>query len=218
MQSMVISEHRTRLVLAKELHMTVSITKTTVRSNVGAGTIVGVLTGMQGTVVIPSSFTLVSNPNNYFAISGDNLVTAQSGPLDPGEYLVSIAATPIPLSACDNFIIKVTASAPSLPVPVSITITPSLVSVPDNTLSGVQIATIAITTSNGSPFSGALAITPEGYLTITDQQSIVLSRDLDPRDEGTLAYNIIATENGKSLSATLSVEVTMPYRQPPQPE
>jgi hypothetical protein len=198
--------------------MTISITKTTVTSNAGIGTIVGVLTAMQGTVVIPSTFTLVNNPNNYFAISENNLVTTQSGPLEPGEYSVSISATPTPLSAYDNFIIRVTASPPSLPVPISMTVTPSLVSVPDNTLSGAQIATIAITTSNGSPFSGTLAAMPRGYLTITHQQTIVLSRDLDPRDEGTVAYNIVATENGKSVSATFSVEVTMPYRQPPQPE
>jgi hypothetical protein len=198
--------------------MALNITKTTVASNVRAGTVVGVLTATQGATIIPCTFTLEGSPNNYFAISGNDLVTAQSGPLLQGEYPVKVAATPIPLSVFDNITITVTASPPPppLPTPVSITVTPFSVSFPDNTLSGAQIASISITTSDGSPFSGTLAVTPADFLTVV-KQSVVLSRALTPHDEGARECDISATQNGKSISATLTVEVTMPYRQPPQP-
>jgi hypothetical protein len=190
-----------------------NITKTTVASNVRAGTVVGVLSATQGATIISCSFTLEANPNNYFVISGNDLVTAQSGPLVEGEYPVKVAATPIPLSVYNNITITVTAP---LPTPVSITVTPMSVSLPDNTLSGAQIASISITTSDGSPFSGTLAVTPADFLTVA-KQSVFLLRDLTPHDDGAREWDISATQNGKSISATLTVEVTMPYRHPPQP-
>jgi hypothetical protein len=193
--------------------MALNITKTTVANNVRAGTVVGVLSATQGATIIPCSFTLEANANNYFAISGNDLVTAQSGPLVEGEYPGKVAATPIPLSVYNDITIRVTAP---LPTPVSITVTPMSVSLPDNTLSGAQIASVSITTSDGSPFSGTLAVTPADFLTVM-KQSVVLSRDLTPHDDGAREWNISATQNGKSISATLTVEVTMPYRQPPQP-
>ncbi len=101
--------------------------------------------------------------------------------------------------------------------PVSITVTPPVVSLPDNTLSGAVVASISITTSGGSPFSGTLAITPPGFLMISNQ-TVVVSRNLTPRDDGTRELTITATQNGKTLSATLTVQVTMRFRElPPQP-
>jgi hypothetical protein len=110
--------------------------------------------------------------------------------------------------------VTVTAAAPPLPTPLSITVTPPWVSMPDSTLSGALGASISITTSDGSPFSGTLAVTSTGFLTVSNQ-TIVLARNLTPHDDGTSVCTITATQNGKSLSATLTVQVTMPYRPPP---
>jgi hypothetical protein len=132
--------------------MVVNISNTTVADNVPVGTIVGVLTATQGTIVIPCTFGLAVNPNNYFAISGNNLVTAQSGSLAQGQYSVKVSATPVSLSADNTFTISVTAP-PAQPV---ITVTPNTPDVPDTTPLGAVVATYTVTMSDGSPFSGTV--------------------------------------------------------------
>jgi hypothetical protein len=74
---------------------------------------VGVLTAQQGSTVIPCSFSLVNNPNSYFAISGNNLITAKSGGMTVGAYSVQVNATPLTLSDLPSFTIAVI--APPLP-------------------------------------------------------------------------------------------------------
>jgi len=56
-----------------ELYMTVYLRNLAVPSNAPAGTVIGTLSAVEGNTEIPCTFTLLNNPNNYFAISGNNL-------------------------------------------------------------------------------------------------------------------------------------------------
>ena len=88
--------------------MTVYLNNPNVVTNVPAGTVVGTLSTTQGNTSIPCAFSLMKNPNNYFAINGDNLVTAQSGPMVAGFYSVQIDAMPVTLSDSPTFTIAAT--------------------------------------------------------------------------------------------------------------
>jgi hypothetical protein len=95
--------------------MTISLGNLTVSANASVGTVIGALSAKQGSTVIPCTFNLITNPNNYFAISGNNLVTAKSGGMAPGQYSVQINATPVPLSDATALTITVTAPPPPTP-------------------------------------------------------------------------------------------------------
>jgi hypothetical protein len=88
--------------------MSVYLGNPNVVTNVPAGTVVGTLTATQGSTSIPCTFSLVKNPNNYFAINGNNLVTAQSGSMVAGPYSVQIDAVPVTLSDSPTFTIAAT--------------------------------------------------------------------------------------------------------------
>ena len=88
--------------------MALNINRTKVSKNAPAGTIVGALVATQGNIPIPCVFAVDYDPTNYFKISGSNLVTSRNGPLAPGIYSVKVSATPIVLSAYNNFTITVT--------------------------------------------------------------------------------------------------------------
>lgn len=77
--------------------MALNISKMTAANKVLAGTVVGIPTTTQGTTVIPCTHSLTTNPNNYFTVSGNDLVTAQSGPMAMGQDSLEVAATSISL-------------------------------------------------------------------------------------------------------------------------
>jgi hypothetical protein len=97
--------------------MTIYLKNLTVPSNAPAGTVVGTLSADEGSTEIPCTFTLLNNPNNYFAVSGNNLVTAQNAGMVPGQYSVQVNATPITLSVSNTFTITVTSPGPPAPPP-----------------------------------------------------------------------------------------------------
>jgi hypothetical protein len=54
--------------------MAFNFSKMTAANKVLAGTVVGIPTTTQGTTVNPCTHSLTTNPNNYFAVSGNDLV------------------------------------------------------------------------------------------------------------------------------------------------
>jgi hypothetical protein len=61
--------------------------------------------------------------------------------------------------------------------------------------------------SDGSVFSGTLAASPAGTVTVSGNK-LVLARDLTPADDGPHQWRLTAIENGVTGSATIQVQVT----------
>jgi hypothetical protein len=100
--------------------MTISISNLTVNNNAPAGTVVGVLTALDASgVVIPCNFTLTKNSSGFFAISGNNLITAFSGSILAGNYSVRVRATGTNTRFGGNavFNVAVVVAAPPPPPP-----------------------------------------------------------------------------------------------------
>src|SRR5580693_5491514 len=73
--------------------MAITISNLTVSNNAPTGTTIGVLvtTDASGTV-IPCNYMLTKGSIGYFAIAGNNLITAWSAPATPGHYSVRLRA------------------------------------------------------------------------------------------------------------------------------
>ena len=97
--------------------MTIYLRNLAVPNNAPAGTVIGTLSADEGNTEIPCTFSLLNNPNNYFAISGNNLVTAKNGGMAAGQYAVQVAATPISLSVSAGFTITVADTSMPPPAP-----------------------------------------------------------------------------------------------------
>ena len=109
----------------------------------------------------------------YFAISGNNLMTAWSSPVAPGYYSVRVRAmgnnTPFRGSATCAINVAMAAPPPPPPppplppppptpaVPV-IAMTPSNLTIPDTTPLGAVVASFTVTMSDGSPFTGTVRL------------------------------------------------------------
>jgi hypothetical protein len=128
--------------------MTIYLGNPTVPSNAPAGTVIGTLSADEGHTEIPCTFPVVNNPNKYFSVSGDNLVTAQSGGI-AGQYSAKVNAAPISLSIASAFTMTaVEASPPPLappPAPPASSVPPTPVSLPGG---------VYLTTSRGSGVDG----------------------------------------------------------------
>jgi hypothetical protein len=73
--------------------MTIQISNLTLSNNAPKATIIGVLAAYDASgTVIPCTFTLTKNSAGFFAIAGNNLVTAFSGSISPGIYSVRVRA------------------------------------------------------------------------------------------------------------------------------
>ncbi|MGA7259371.1 MAG: hypothetical protein WBX30_00485, partial [Stellaceae bacterium] len=73
--------------------MAITISNLTSGNSVPAGTAIGVLTTTDASgTVIPCNYILTKGSIGYFAIAGNNLVTAWSVPAAPGYYSVRIRA------------------------------------------------------------------------------------------------------------------------------
>ena len=91
--------------------------------------------------------------------------------------------------------------------PSGLTFTPIAATLPDNAVAGAAVAAVSVTMSDGSPFSGSLAASPVGTVTMSDNQ-LVLARGLTPADDGSHQWSVSATQNGVTVSATIQVQVT----------
>ena len=143
--------------------MTVSISNLAVNNNAPAGTVVGVLTARDASgAVIPCNFTLTKGSAGFFAVSGNNLVTAWSGSTVAGNYPVRVHANGINTRFSGNarFTTVVTTAAPPPPPPVPmITVTPANPAIADTMTVGTEVATYAVAMSDGSPFTGTVTLT-----------------------------------------------------------
>src|SRR6267142_5405332 len=107
---------------------------------------------IRGTV-IPCNFILTKQAAGYFAILSDNVVTAWSGSITPGNYPVTVRANGITsrFSGHAKFTINVTGvEPPPGPVPTGIKFNPVKTSLRDNAVAGTTVATFSVSTSDGS--------------------------------------------------------------------
>jgi hypothetical protein len=204
-----------RVPIQSEGFMTISITNLTVAANAPAGTIVGVLSSDVGTI-IPCNFILSKKASGYFAISDNNLITVWNGSIAPGYYCVRVRAvgTTMRFSGKATFDINVIDS-PSLPTPTGIIFVTTTTSLPDNAPAGTTVATLSVATSDGSPFTGTLGADPADVVAISGSAGLVLARALTSTDDGSHQWGITATQNGVTVSASVTVQVVRPSQPPP---
>lgn len=112
-------------------------------------------------------------------------------------------------------VVGVAPPPPPLPTPLSVSLTPAMASMPDNSLIGTQVCSVAVNMSDGSPFSGQISIYPGNMIGMSGSNS-VLTRGLVSTDDGAHSFGITATQNGVSAQATLTVDV-IPVAPPPPP-
>jgi hypothetical protein len=198
--------------------MTITITNLTVAANAPAGTIVGVLSAGDVGSIIPCNFILSKKASGYFAISTNNLITLWSGSIAPGYYPVRVRAvgTTMRFSGNATFIINIT-DPPSLPTPTGIVFVTTTTSLPDNSPAGTTVATLSVATSDGSPFTGTLGTSPAGIVTISGSSTLVLARALSSTDDGSHQWGVTATQNGVTVSSSVTVQVIRPSQPPPAP-
>ncbi len=98
--------------------MTITINNLSLSNIVSIGTTIGVLTSINSSGnVIPCNYILTKGSIGYFAIAGDNLVTAWSVPATPGHYSVRIRAigSSTIFSESATFTVEVGIAAPPPP-------------------------------------------------------------------------------------------------------
>src|SRR5271166_5521653 len=157
--------------------MTIYLGNLTVTRQPSRGTVIGPLSADKGNTKIPCSFTQLCNRNHYFAISGNNLVTAQSGGMVAGQYSVQCNGDVGNLDRVDDDGTRTAAFAPA------ITLTPASVTVADNVPAGTVRATATATMSDGSQISGTLTISNTDFFVISGFD-IVTARALTSADDG----------------------------------
>ena len=132
--------------------MAITISNLTIGNSVPAGTAIGVLTTTDASgTVIPCNYMLTKGSIGYFAIAGNNLVTAWSVPAAPGYYSVRICAigSSTIFTGLATFTVDIAMAAsppPPPPPPPSPSIQINGSTGPVTVLAG---ATIAATVSNG---------------------------------------------------------------------
>src|SRR5262249_9176410 len=81
-------------------------------------------------------------------------------------------------------------------------------SLPDNAAAGTVVAAVSVSMSNGSAFTGTLAASPAGTVTISGNK-LVLARALTSADDGSRHWTVAATQNGATVSSSIAVQVTL---------
>jgi hypothetical protein len=128
------------------------------------------------------------------------------------EDTTAYPSQPIPAQALPTQPVPAPALAPT---PTGITFTPSAASLPDSAPAGTTVAACAVSTSDGSQFTGTLAASPAGTVAISDN-NLVLARALTPADDGPQQWGVAASQNGVTVSGSIAVQVT-PSSPPPAP-
>lgn len=150
------------------------------------------------------SGTLTISGASFVGLSNGKLVlTRKLTSSDNGLKNLTVTATQNGGTVSATFGLTVGAVA----LPTSVSLTPSSVSIPDNSASGLVLSNIAVTMNNGSTFSGTLTISSNPFATISSGKA-VLSRKLTVADDGVKSLVVTATQNGGSASATLALTVT----------
>jgi hypothetical protein len=146
--------------------------------------------------------SLTASPAGTVTMSGNKVVLARGlTSADNGSYQWSVAATQNGVTVSGSISVQITA------MPTAVTFTPSAPSLPDNAVAGSTVAVVAVKMSDGSAFAGSLAASPAGTVTISGNK-LVLARGLTSADDGAHPWSVVATQNGLTVSGTISVQVT----------
>jgi hypothetical protein len=100
--------------------------------------------------------------------------------------------------------------------PTGVTFTPSAAFLPDNAAAGTTVAAVAVSMSDGSAFSGTLAASPAGTVTISGK-NLVLARALTAADDGSHQWTVTAMQSGVTASGVIQVQVNAANPPPPPP-
>lgn len=96
---------------------------------------------------------------------------------------------------------------PVVATPKSVTLTPATASLPDNTAAGAVLASVGVTMSDNSTFSGTLAV-PKNDMVGVSSGKLTLTRALAAADDGVHNFVVTATQGGASANATFAFTVT----------
>jgi hypothetical protein len=149
--------------------------------------------------------TLGANPAGTVAISGSTrLVLARAvTSADDGSQQWGVSATQNGVTVSSSIAVQVIhlsppppptpppappsapppAPPPAPPTPTGVTFAPTSASLPDNAAAGTTVAVVSVSMSDGSAFTGALAASPSGTVTISGNK-LVLARALTSADGG----------------------------------
>jgi hypothetical protein len=137
--------------------MAIRISNLTVSNTAPAGTKIGLLTTTDASgTVIPCNYMLTKGAIGYFTIAGDNLVTAWTAPVTPGDYSVRLRAigSNTTFKGSATFTVEAGTAAPPPP--------PPAVS-PDGTTSTAPNGPALITTAGTWTWSSAASGRPNEY-------------------------------------------------------
>jgi len=155
--------------------------------------------------------SLAASPSGAVTISGNKLVLARAlTSADNGMRTWSAAATQNGVTVSGSIQVQVNA------VPTSVSFTPSAPSLPDNAAAGTVVAAVSVSMSDGSAFTGMLAASPSGTVTISGK-NLVLARALASADNGQYQWSAAATQNGVTVSGSIPVQIASPPPPPPPP-
>jgi hypothetical protein len=197
--------------------MTITISNLTVAASAPAGTAVGVLTARDPSGMIPCNFILSKSSSGYLAVFSNNLITVWSGSTAPGYYPVRVRAVGIKTRFSGSATFNVAVIAPSLPTPTGVTFVTKTTSLSDNSPAGTAIATFSVSMSDGSAFAGTLGASPASTVAISGSTHLVLARGLASADDGSQQWAVSATQNGVTVSSSITVQVTRATPPPPPP-
>jgi hypothetical protein len=167
------------------------------------------------------SGTLGASPVGTVAISGSTLLVLARAltSADNGSQQWGVTATQNGVTVSSSIAVQVIPlsppppappappSPPPPPTPTGVIFTPSAASLQDNAAAGTVVAAVAVSMSDGSTFSGALAASPAGTVTISGK-SLVLARALTSADNGSRQWSVAATQNGVTVSGSILVQVS----------
>jgi hypothetical protein len=89
------------------------------------------------------------------------------------------------------------------PTPTAITLSPASATIADNAPAGTVIATVSVTMSDGSQFTGTLTTSDTNFFAISGF-NIVTARAFTSADDGTHSTVITASQGGQSISMKFS--------------
>lgn len=173
--------------------------------------------GKLAATTIPSgqavTWALGTDPaSKKFVVAADGTVSVGAADVAVGDYRITVTATGVAPPP---------PPPPPLVIPKSIAVTPAAASVRDTSIAGTKVADLAVTTSDGSPFAGQIAVTPPGLVMANPaRNALVLSRSLATSDDGPHAMTVTASQGGTSVSASFAmtvIRIAPPPPPPPQP-
>jgi propanediol utilization protein len=189
--------------------ITFTPTAASLRDNAGAGTTVATVSvSMSKGPAFSGSLT--ASPAGTLTMSGNKLVLARGlTSADDGSHQWSVSATQNGVTVSGAIRVQVNSSSPPPPpppTPTGVTFAPTTASLPDNAAAGTTVAAVTVAMSDGSTFSGSLAASPAGTVTMSGNR-LVLARGLTPADDGSYQWSVSATQNGVTVSGIIQVQV-----------